>query len=339
MKIKIIGAGSAGNHMAHALTSIKNVKKIYLTDISNKALVRSKDEIYIKRYKKWNNKIKLDTEQHNLKNENFFDAIVVSSPPEFHRKNVNENINKSNIFLIEKPLCAPNLKDINYFKRVSKKYKNKIFMTGYNHRLFPSTKFLIELLKTENIKYCKVSFKENIGGFLNAHTWMNSINESYLSKTKYGGGSLCEHSHALNLLQFILKDHKIKIIDKKYQFNKEKRNYHDISFSGLLKINNILCEFEQNFETLPVEKKIKVITEKKIIELIYNFKKNSDIVLINNFNRVKKHTFSKTRKDDFIYEAKHLCEIIGNRNKLNVLNIKNGILTMETIKKLLTNLT
>jgi predicted dehydrogenase len=338
MKIKIIGAGSAGNHMAHALSTIKKVKEIYLTDISNKALLRSKSEIYIKRYKKWNKKIKLDLEKKNLKNNNLYDAIVISSPPKFHKINVKNNINKSNIFLIEKPLCAPNSTDINFFKHLIDKYKNKIFMTGYNHRLFPSTVFLKKLLTNERIKYCKVSFKENIGGFLNAHTWMKSINESYLSKTKYGGGALCEHSHALNLLQFMLNDKKIKIINKKYEFNKDKKNLHDKSFSGFLKINSILCEFEQNFETLPVEKKIKVVTEKKILELIYNFKKNNDLILINNFKNIKKRYFLKNRADDFIYEAKYLCKIINNKNSPNILNISNGIVTMETIQKLLTKL-
>ena len=38
MKIKIIGAGSAGNHMAHALTSIKNVKKIEIDEIKSEIL-------------------------------------------------------------------------------------------------------------------------------------------------------------------------------------------------------------------------------------------------------------------------------------------------------------
>ena len=43
-----------------------------------------------------------------------------------------------------------------------------------------------------------------------AHNWMKSINESYLSKTKLGGGALCEHSHALNLVQYFVKHKKCK---------------------------------------------------------------------------------------------------------------------------------
>jgi len=52
MKIKIVGAGSAGNHMAYAFTTFKETTKIVLSDINAKALKRSKKEIFLKRYKK-----------------------------------------------------------------------------------------------------------------------------------------------------------------------------------------------------------------------------------------------------------------------------------------------
>ena len=99
MKIKIIGAGSAGNHMAYALTTLKKVKEIFLTDVNQKSLDRSKNQIFLKRYKKWNNKIKLEIENKNLEKNNKFDAIIISSPPEFHRKNIFDNINKSTSLL------------------------------------------------------------------------------------------------------------------------------------------------------------------------------------------------------------------------------------------------
>ena len=54
MIIKIIGSGSAGNHMAYALEKLTD--KIVLTDLSKGALKRSKNNIYIPRYKKWSKK-------------------------------------------------------------------------------------------------------------------------------------------------------------------------------------------------------------------------------------------------------------------------------------------
>ena len=156
MKIKVIGAGSAGNHIAYALTTLREIKEITITDISKKALLRSKNQIFIKRYGKWSKKLKLELENENLKKSNFYDGVVISSPPEYHKKNIQENIHKSNNFLIEKPLCSPKKNQINFFKKIKKKYKNKIFLSGYNHRLFPSTIFLKKKLRKK--KYCVAMF-------------------------------------------------------------------------------------------------------------------------------------------------------------------------------------
>jgi len=335
MKIKIIGAGSAGNHMAFALTTLKEVKKVIITDINQKALVRSKKDIFIKRYGKWNNKIRLELENENLKTKQIYDGIVIASPPEFHKDNINDNLFKSNNFLIEKPLCIPDKKHINFFEKVKKNYKSKRIYTGYNHRLFPSTVFLKKILKKEKINYCNVSFKENIGGFLKAHNWMKSINESYLSKTEFGGGALCEHSHALNLLQYLVSHKKIKILSKKYQFNDKKSHYHDLFFSAFLKLDKTICEFDQNFKTSPIEKYIIVSTKKKIIKLIYNYEGSNDLIIINNFKKIKKYIFKKTRRDDFIYEAKFFINKIKNKTNSNILDIEQGLSTMKLIAKLL----
>ena len=51
MKVKIIGSGSAGNHIANALSRMPI--KIVQTDLDLPSLNRSKFKIYIQRYKKW----------------------------------------------------------------------------------------------------------------------------------------------------------------------------------------------------------------------------------------------------------------------------------------------
>ena len=50
MKVKILGAGSIGNHLANAASLDWEV---HLCDISNDALKRTKNLIYRGRYKKW----------------------------------------------------------------------------------------------------------------------------------------------------------------------------------------------------------------------------------------------------------------------------------------------
>ena len=76
MKVKIIGSGSAGNHISYALKNFSN--SITMTDKDLKSLRNSKKEIYIKRYKVWNNNITQKIENND--NDNY-DLIIISSPP------------------------------------------------------------------------------------------------------------------------------------------------------------------------------------------------------------------------------------------------------------------
>ena len=338
MKIKIIGGGSAGNHIAFALSKLNGVKKIFISDLSPKILKRSK-KIYIQRYKKKNKKIQYLIENNKIE-KNFYDAIIVSTPPLYHKKNIEKNLNQSNVFLVEKPLCDPSLNSINFFEKLNKKFKKKIFLCGYNHRLFPSTLKLKSLIKNDVLNFCRVSFKENISGFLKAHNWLKSINESYLSITKQGGGALCEHSHALNLLQFFMND-KIKTFKiKNFNFVNNKKNYHDTQFSGILNSNICIGEFDQNFETLPVEKTVEIFSNKKIYKLTYNFEESNDCIEIFYLNgKYKKLIFKKKRSDDFLYEAKHLIKIIKQRKNIkSPIDLNYSLKTIRIINKLLKNL-
>lgn len=337
MKIKIIGGGSAGNHMAFALCKIKEVKKIYVSDLNKKILERSKN-IFINRYKKSNKKIKYLIE--NKLDKKFYDAIILSTPPLYHKNNIINNLDQTNNFLIEKPLCDPSSVSISFFEKIQKKYKEKKFFCGYNHRLFPSTIKLKNLIKREKLKFCKVSFKENISGFLNAHKWLKSINETYLSVTKEGGGALCEHSHALNLLQFFMDDAVHTSKRKKFKFIKSKKNIHDIQFSGILSSNICSGEFDQNFETFPVEKTVEIFTNNKIYKLTYNFVNSNDLIEILNLNGdYKRYVFYKNRSDDFLYEAKHLVQNIKQKKNIkSSIQMENSLVTIKIINKLLKNL-
>ena len=81
---------------------------------------------------------------------------------------------------------------------------------------------------------------------------MKSIEESYLGSTKNGGGSLCEHSHGINLAQFFIPTLNDKdLINKKIKFSQNKK--YDLSSELLFKKNNIYISVNQNFITSPVE--------------------------------------------------------------------------------------
>jgi len=339
MNIKIIGSGSAGNHMAFALQKYAN--KIVLTDLSKKALKRSKEEIYIPRYKKWNKKIDLVVEGDD-KNI-YYDAVVIASPPNSHLALIKKNINKSKIFLIEKPICEPNKKTIIEFEKIINKNKNKIFLCGYNHRLFPSTILLKKILKQQknNFNFMEIKFKENTEGFLKAHSWYKSLSDSYLSNTKKGGGALSEHSHGINLCQYMLDDDfNFKLISKDINFLKSKNVNYDESSNLIFSDKNKIISIFQNFVTKPTEKEVTISGNNFFVKLVYNYKNSNDrIIYYNKKNKSKKiYNFKKKRSDDFIYEARYLVKIIKQKKineSKNILSAKKAIKTMKLINKII----
>jgi predicted dehydrogenase len=339
MIIKIIGSGSAGNHMAYALEKLTD--KIVLTDLSKGALKRSKNNIYIPRYKKWSKKIYLEIEGKDINNH--YDAIVIASPPDTHLKLIKKNINKSNIFLIEKPICEPNKKSINEFEKIINKNKKKTFLCGYNHRLFPSTILLKKILKQQknNFNFMEIKFKENTEGFLKAHSWYKSLSDSYLSNTKKGGGALSEHSHGINLCQYMLDDFfNFKLISKDIIFLKNKNVNYDESSNLIFLDKNKIINIFQNFVTKPTEKEVTISGGNFFVKLIYNYENSNDrIIYYNKKNKSKKiYNFKKKRSDDFIYEAKYLIKIIRQKKiseSMNILSAKKAIKTMKLINKII----
>ena len=339
MIIKIIGSGSAGNHMAYALQKLAD--KIVLTDLSKDALKRSKNDIYIPRYKKWSKKINLEIEGKDT-NINY-DAIVIASPPNTHLGLIKKNIDKSKIFLIEKPICEPNKKTINKFEKIIDKHKNKIFLCGYNHRLFPSTILLKKILKQQknNFNFMEIKFKENTEGFLKAHNWYKSLSDSYLSSSKKGGGALSEHSHGINLCQYMLDDDfNFKLISKDINFLKNKNSNYDESSNLIFSNKNKVISIFQNFKTKPTEKEITISGNNFFVRLIYNYKNSDDrIIYYNKKNKFKKiYNFKKKRSDDFIYEAKYLIKIVKQKTikeSMNILSAKKAIKTMKLINKII----
>ncbi len=335
MNIKIIGSGSAGNHMAFAMKNI--AKKITMTDISKNALKRSKKNIYLKRYKDWDKKITQIVENKDIRKNSTYDFIIISSPPKTHYRSLLKNINKSNFFLIEKPVCEPNLQTIKKMEFLTKKYPKKKFLCGYNHRLFPSTKKLISLIRKHKnqFDFLEVSFKENTDGFMKAHNWYSDLSQSYLSKTSDGGGALSEHSHALNLAQLIVNEKKsFKVINKNIKFNIIKKRKYDSVAEILIRHDKKIIKINQNFETKPVEKNIKVKGKTFYIELTYNHNKNNDKLIYFNGKSKKNYYFKKKRSDDFKYEALFIKKIF-NKKRDDTLDISNGLTTMNLVAKFL----
>ena len=90
--IQIYGAGSIGNHLAHAARYLDfNVEVV---DKSIEALKRMEKEIYPSRYDSFDKKIKLKTLDKAIKEKKYFDYIFIGTPPDKHLDLAIENLLK-----------------------------------------------------------------------------------------------------------------------------------------------------------------------------------------------------------------------------------------------------
>ena len=187
----------------------------------------------------------------------------------------------------------------------------------------------------------EIKFKENTEGFLKAHSWYKSLSDSYLSNTKKGGGALSEHSHGINLCQYMLDDDfNFKLISKKINFLKSKNVNYDESSNLIFSDKNKIIIIFQNFVTKPTEKEVTISGNNFFVKLVYNYKNSNDrIIYYNKKNKSKKiYNFKKKRSDDFIYEAKYLIKIVKQKKineSMNILSAKKAIKTMKLINKII----
>lgn len=333
-KVLIFGAGSIGNHMSYACLRLKC--DVYITDKDPSALERMRDEIFPKRYGKWDKNIKLLNFKNLKKLNKKFDLIILGTPPKSHlglydfcRKNI-----EYDKLLIEKPLFVYNQD----FKKI--KFDNNKIFCGYNHSISKSFLYFQKRIINEpknKIISIEVDWKEGWNGILNAHFWMKNEFDSYLGNLRDGGGSLHEHSHGLHLLTVLLKNLKINIkninFSKKILFKKKKTKKYDSFGSFIALCKDILIKYETDLLTFPSKKEIRVNYNNKCLIWRCNFKKDIDCVEIITKKKKKLNLFKKTRSSEFENEIRY---ILSNKNKINSnLDISNSIQTIKSIKSFL----
>ena len=338
IKVKIYGAGSIGNHYAYAC--YKKKWNITIIDKDPKALVRMEKKIFPSRYGFWDKKIKLLSKDVNT----YFDIIIIGTPPESHLKLAIKNLrdkNRPKILQIEKPLCTPDLKNLNEFIKLKNKYKNKVkIFGGYNHLLTKNTKIAEKILKKE--KFGKLlgldSYNnEEWSGIFNAHFWLKSPKDSYLGFSKRGGGSLCEHSHGLAAWLHYSKYLKLGNIKKVYAkmklIKKNSLFYDQISILTLETTKGFVGTVFQDTITKPALKKLRIQFSNGYLETYVNYKNNLDAVIYECNNKKKEYFIKKSRSDDFKGMVNHLGASLKNKKlqKLSAVSITRSIETMKII--------
>lgn len=325
LSVKIIGAGSVGNHLANAFRKYKH--KVTLTDIDPGALERTKLEIYPSRYQFWDEEIR--TGLPKLFKDEEFDIVVIGTPPDTHLNIATSEMRMAKkAILIEKPLCIPDRSEIVGFEKLDKQFLGRIFV-GYNH----SASNMIQNLKTINIleKFdlgkilnINVFWEESWEGILRAHPWLNGAEDTYLGYTKRGGGALGEHSHGLKLLfdlvdLFGLPDPQItnKKIDWFCKY--DQTSTINFEFKGM----NVKGSYNTDVISWPARKGAEIMFKQGKLTIEFGDHSIGDTVHINSNQKGNAmFQFSKTRPLDFQLEVNEIVNSLNNK-KRSSLDLKN----------------
>src|SRR4051812_48086705 len=120
MKVKVIGAGSIGNHLSQAARRMG--WSVTVVDRDQAALDRMKHDIYPTRYGKWDESIKQYVAGTEPKGG--YDIIMFGTPPDVRIPLALLALKeKPRLMLLEKPLCGPDAKGLKQLVTQAKKQK------------------------------------------------------------------------------------------------------------------------------------------------------------------------------------------------------------------------
>ncbi|WP_340300684.1 Gfo/Idh/MocA family protein [Roseobacter sp. HKCCD5988] len=337
MKVKVIGAGSIGNHLANAARRLE--WQVDMCDIDLLALERTQKEIYPSRYGAWDPKINLHSMETAPKGD--YDLICIGTPPDSHLSIAKViACEKPRAVLVEKPLCEPGSSDLDTVHSLFEKYQIKAFI-GYDHTVGDAVKFCEYLIDNEDfgkLLTIDVEFREHWGGIFAAHHWLDGPADSYLGFTERGGGALCEHSHAINLWQHFALKCDAGLIDKvscTIDYVKDDLvNYDSLTILTLQSKKGILGRCVQDVVTKPSNKHLRLQFQNGFLSLEIGKSNGHDLVSwCVGADDISEKWFQKTRPDDFINELKHIKDFLENNDYENSpININRGYATMSVIK-------
>ncbi len=318
MNVKIYGAGSIGNHLAHGCRN--KGWDVLMCDVDPGALERTKQDIYPARYGTWDEQIRLTTPEQ-LDDETF-DVVIIGTPPDSHLKIAKENLanNPPKVLLLEKPVCTPSLGGAQEILDVAKQ-AGTFACVGYNHVLTDNTKRAAAILKDRTIGEpltLSVKFREHWGGIFNAHPWLKGPQDTYLGFWERGGGACGEHSHAINLWQHLANlcgFGRIVEVSATLDMVKEDTgtNYDRVCLIQVRTENGVVGDIAQDVVTEPAQKMGRIQGNQGFLEWYCNFASGQDALIYGDgANPPQQEIFEKTRPDDFKGEIDHLEEILNN---------------------------
>ncbi len=334
--VKILGAGSIGNHLAHAARSLG--WSVTLCDINPAALERTRTQIYPARYGKWDDAIRLCAPGEVPCGG--FDMIFIGTPPDARLDLALAALaEKPRLLMIEKPACTPDSAQIERLAAAAA-VSGLLVNVGYDHVLAQSIGKVEALLATGAIGApltLDVEFREHWGGILKAHPWLQGPWETYLGHWRRGGGAGGEHSHATNLWQHLAHSAgqgATAAVSAMVDLKTDHGGDYDALFALHLRTTTgFHGRVVQDVVTQPPRKWARIQGTQAAIEWLANQGPRGDVVrLVRPDGAAEEFDFPKTRPDDFIQELRHFDDLLAGRTTQSPTSLARGLDTMRVVE-------
>ncbi|MBN2752920.1 MAG: Gfo/Idh/MocA family oxidoreductase [Rhodospirillaceae bacterium] len=334
-KIKVLGAGSIGNHLSNASRAMG--WDVDLCDIDAAALERTRTQIYPSRYGQWDEGIRLFESKDAPKGG--YDLIFIGTPPDWHVPLALEAVKeKPRAILVEKPFCTPDMKDAQALFDAAAAAGVAVF-TGYDHVVGKASETFSEIVtsgRLGTVETLDVEFREFWGGIFSAHPWLSGPGDTYLGYWKRGGGASGEHSHAINLWQHFAHEigaGRVTQVQASMDFVSDGHvDYDKLCLLHLTTESGLVGRVVQDVVTNPPRKWARLQASNGYAEWQCGFKPGVDAVFEGGAQgQSAEHLFAKTRPDDFIQELRHIEAALSSDPTESSLSIACGLETMLVV--------
>ncbi len=334
--VKIIGAGSIGNHLAHGCR--QQGWAVSMCDRDPAALERTRNDIYPSRYGNWDTQIELAAPEA-LANRGY-DLVIIGTPPDTHVRLALDELRGTTpkLLLIEKPLATPDLRGLDELRTLARETGTRI-LVAYNHRLTRHTELARQWLEAPGVgevSTLRVLFREHWGGIFGAHPWLSGPADTYLGFTHRGGGALGEHSHGVNLWQYFARLAGMgRIQEVSAELDEVERDgaaYDRIAQLSVRTDKGLLGTIVQDVVTRPAQKWLRLEGDQGYLEWQAGARPDQDWVqLVRHEGPGREEWISKTRPDDFRGEIEHLGALLQDATLPSPLDLEAGLETMRVI--------
>jgi predicted dehydrogenase len=333
VKVKVLGAGSIGNHLANA--SRRLGWQAAICDVDDAALERARTEIYPGRYGAWDESIELYRAEDAPKS--VYDLIVVGTPPDSHIDLAIEAIGEGpRAVLVEKPVCGPDLARAQELYSLAAERGVRVFV-GYDHVVGGAAVAALQKARQlSRIETLDVEFREHWGGIFAAHPWLDGPQDSYLGFWKRGGGASGEHSHAINLWQHFARElgagRVVEVTASLDYVRSDLVDYDKLCLLNLRTESGLVGRVAQDVVTSPPRKWARIQGDDGSVDLAIGFEPGSDGVTWKLGDAAAESTIiEKTRPDDFIAELGHIESVLEGRDDSGILVLDRGLDTMLVV--------